>query len=459
MGEVYRARDPELLRDVAVKILPEVFTSNPVRLARFTQEARTASSLNHPNSLTGHDVGRDEGVHFMVTELVEGVTLRRLLRAEVRLSARRALDLGVQIAEGLAKAHAAGVVHRDLKPENLMVTPDGLVKILDFGLAKLHSPTSGEAPASEISDLPTWPGGQRANRSTSDGSLVGTVGYVSPEQVRGRPADHRSDQFALGATLYEMVTGRRAFRGESRGETLAAIVDGEPRPLADLSPEFPAPAAWVVERCLAKEPVERYASTCDLAQALRGLRDHLSELESGGPWSTAVARARRRFRSIQEHLRPGAGRVAAAVAACALLTMGLVRGDTTPRGRTPWPDPREAPVAAQGPGTTSRSVEEPLLEVLTFRWTQLGDARSAGTAEPTVVEGRVERRRDSVRITARFVGTPRPSEQGGSDRRDLLAAAAAMAELLGEPADEEEPGREPLELSPASGPDEGDPGA
>ncbi len=438
MGEVYRARDRELLRDVAVKFLPEAFTSNPRRLARFAQEARTASSLNHPNILTVHDVGQAEGVHFMVTELVEGSTLRRLLRTERRFSSRRALDMAIQIAEGLAKAHAAGIVHRDIKPENLMVTPEGLVKVLDFGLAKLHNPTSEDSD-SEISDLPTWPGGQgAADLSMSDGSLVGTVGYVSPEQVLGRAVDHRSDQFALGATLYEMVTGRRAFGSETRGEALAAITGEQPRPIADLSPEFPAPAAWVVERCLAKDPADRYASTCDLAHALRGLREHLSELETGGVSITTAAWAGRGLRWLRNRLSPRPARVTAAIAAFAFLTMGLGRGDTARwalnLGAAP---PRRAPVAllASGlsaPGGEGLSDDGARLEVMTFRWTRTADGGPADAPAVVVIEGRVERGLASVRITARLV------DDGSSDdepaltipRRDLLEAAAVMAELL-----------------------------
>jgi serine/threonine protein kinase len=414
MGEVYRARDLELLRDVAVKFLPEPYASNPVRLARFTREARTASSLNHPNILTVHDIGQAEGLHFMVTELVEGVTLRQLLRAEFRLSTRRALDLAAQMAEGLAKAHAGGIVHRDIKPENVMVTPDGRVKILDFGIAKLHDATTGEDRDTGVSDLPTWPGDHRPDAHLSDGSLVGTVGYVSPEQARGRPLDHRSDQFALGTTLYEMVTGRRAFGRESRTETLAAIIADEPEPIAGLIPEFPAPARWILECCLAKDPADRYASTADLAHALRNLRDHLSEVERGG---SAAAGTRWWARSLW--LPPES----------ALLDAGAT-ARAEPDGEDPLRD-------------------HPLREAMTFRWTRLdvGSAVAetredgdAGDPLPTpherenasVVDGRVERRGDWVRITARLVDAVDAKDRRGSalSTGDLLAVAAAMADLL-----------------------------
>ena len=462
MGEVYRARDLVLLRDVAVKFLPERFTSSPARLTRFTREARTASSLNHPNILTVHDIGQAEGVHFMVTEVVEGVTLRQLLRQEHRLPVDRALDLAVQIAEGLARAHAAGIVHRDIKPENLMVTPDGLVKILDFGLAKLHCPTVGEAPDSEVSDLPTWPGGQGTHVSVSDGTLVGTVGYVSPEQVRGRPVDHRSDQFAFGATLYEMLAGHRAFRRETRGETLAAITDGEPGPLATLNPELPAPVRWVVERCLAKDPAERYASTCDLAHALRGLRDHLPELERGR--SAVAATAARRLRPIRDLLGPAPRQVAAVAAVLGLLALGLAGGEPTQWARKLWPLPGGSHVAVQasglsGPGAEDAFRDDPFLEVMTFQWTRREAEAGVVSSEAVVLEGRVERRLGWIRITARVVDEARPNGQRDLDlrRRELLDVAAAMAEALGGGDNEDEPTRAPLGTALVVGPSESDP--
>jgi hypothetical protein len=462
MGEVYRARDLELLRDVAVKFLPEPFASSPVRLARFTREARTASSLNHPNILTVHDIGQAEGLHFMVTELVEGVTLRQLLRAESRLPTRRALDVAAQMAEGLAKAHAAGIVHRDLKPENVMVTPDGRVKILDFGVAKLHNPTAREDRDTALSELPTWPSDHRPDASLSDGTLVGTVGYVSPEQARGRPLDHRSDQFALGTTLYEMVTGRRAFRRESRTETLAAIIADEPEPIAGLIPEFPAPARWILECCLAKDPANRYASTSDLAHALRSLRDHVSEVERGGSAVAGTRWTARRLRSIRHRLRFEPRHVAASVVVLGLLTMGLVHGETARWARSLWSHPESTRLDAGASVRADPKIgdpfrEDPLLETMTFRWTRLDAGSSA--AEPdeggdprtrllrpqergsaSVVEGRVERRGDWVRITARLVDAEQPKDERGSAPQtgELLAVAAAMAELL---ASGEEPAR------------------
>jgi hypothetical protein len=265
MGEVYRARDTKLGRDVAIKILPAETARDPERLRRFEQEAHSASALNHPNIVTIHDIGAADSIVFIAMELVDGRTVRDLLTA-TPLPAKKVLDIAVQIADGLAKAHVAGIVHRDLKPENVMVSRDGFVKILDFGLAKLV--TSHAAG----SDLPTM-----AKPGTRPGTVMGTVGYMSPEQASGQPVDFRSDQFSLGAILYEMATGKRAFQRKTGAETLAAIIRDEPPAIASLNPRAPAPLRWIVERCLAKEPEERYVSTKDLARDLSSVRDHLSE--------------------------------------------------------------------------------------------------------------------------------------------------------------------------------------
>src|SRR5512136_288067 len=214
MGEVYRARDARLDRDVAVKVLPSHLDEDAAALARFEREVKAIAALSHPNILGIFDVGSEGGVAYAVTELLEGETLRTQLM-DGALPVRKAVDYAVQMAQGLAAAHDKGIVHRDLKPENLFVTTDGRIKILDFGLAKLTRPESGPG---EMSSLPTTPAG------TGAGVVLGTVGYMAPEQVRGRPADARSDLFALGAILYEMLSGERAFTGATAGESLAAVL-------------------------------------------------------------------------------------------------------------------------------------------------------------------------------------------------------------------------------------------
>ena len=269
MGEVYRARDPRLGRDVAVKTLLAGWAASPEKRARFEQEARAASALNHPNIVTVLDIGEDQGVAWIAMELVEGRTLRELL-AGGQLPTRKSLEIAVQVADALAKAHAAGIQHRDLKPDNVMVSKDGYVKILDFGLAKLAEPDGDQS--SEQATL--------ARPLTGAGVVLGTVGYMSPEQAAGQATDFRSDQFALGAMLFEMATGARPFQRATAAETLAAIIREDPEPIARLNPRAPAPLRWITERCLAKDPDDRFASTRDLARDLASLRDHLSETTS-----------------------------------------------------------------------------------------------------------------------------------------------------------------------------------
>ena len=304
MGEVYRATDIRLGRDVAIKVLPAATAADPGRRQRFEQEARAASALNHPNILTVYDIGEADGTTYIAMELVEGKTLRELLASSEPIPTKKLLDVAVQAAEGLAKAHAAGIVHRDLKPENLMVSKDGYVKILDFGLAKLTETASQDASA-----LPTVMG------ATEPGTVMGTTGYMSPEQASGQPVDFRSDQFTLGAILYEMATGRRAFQRKTGAETLVAIMREEPESLSQLAPKAPAPIRWIVERLLAKDPEERYASTKDLARDLASVRDHLSETSASGALEPAE-RARPRRRGW---LLPAAAALAAGLAAGFLL--------------------------------------------------------------------------------------------------------------------------------------------
>jgi Kae1-associated kinase Bud32 len=278
MGEVYRARDTKLGREVALKVLPEEFARDPHRLKRFEQEARSASALNHPNIITVYDIDEHDSTPFIAMEYVEGQTLREILRGGP-LPTRRLVHLATQMAEGLAKAHSAGIVHRDLKPENVMVTADGFVKILDFGLAKL----THEA-VTEGSDVTTM-----TRELTREGAIVGTLGYMSPEQASGRPVDHRSDQFSFGAILYELATGTIAFKRETAAQTLAAVIEGAPRPIAKVNPKVPARLRGIVERCLSKEPSERYESTRDLAKELERLRGSLQEAPAILTRRTALA--------------------------------------------------------------------------------------------------------------------------------------------------------------------------
>jgi serine/threonine-protein kinase len=368
MGEVYRARDPRLRREVAIKLLPARFARDPKRLARFENEILAAAALQHPNIITVHEVGQtEEGYPFIVMELIRGRTLRQILTGRPLLTPR-ALELAVQATEGLARAHAAGIVHRDIKPENIMVSDDGFVKILDFGLAKL-----GEAPSELDDTADVDPEAGRLRRegwasdheSTAVGAILGTACYMSPEQARGLPVDFRSDQFSCGATLYEMATGFRAFSRPTTNQTLAAIIESEPEPIAALNPDAPAPFRWVVERCLAKDPGERYASTLDLARDLRTVRDKLSEVTTA-----VVYPPRPRFTPMR-----------AAIAAAGLGALLMAGAATLPQVREPLlrlvgrpvvPGVRHIAVLPfQGAGDTDAAFVEGLMDNLTDRLSQL----------------------------------------------------------------------------------------
>ena len=429
MGEVYRARDLDLGRDVAVKFLPEPFAAIPDRLGRFAQEARAASSLNHPNIVTIHEVGETAGLPFTVMELVDGATLRQLVRTEFPLPARKVLDVACQLADGLARAHAAGIVHRDLKPENVMLTRDGFVKILDFGLAKLRGDGGArDQPAGEdISQIPTWPDAAGIPQHRRRASSWARSGTCPPSRRAGGPVDHRADQFALGAMLYEMVAGRPPFQRESPVQTLAAIIEDDAESLAVRAPAFPAPARWIVERCLAKEPSERYASTLDLARELRGVREHLSEVGSSAAAvaTTAPMSARWRLR-----LRPRHGLLAAGALGLGLIALVVAR-DPVRRWAERWtPLPAEKrvailPIDLASPDPEDRFRSDGLAETLTTRLAQLepyhaglsvvpaSDVRQAGvtTADAArrtfgatlVVTTRLARLGDRLRLDARLV--------------------------------------------------------
>ena len=261
MGEVYRARDEKLGREVALKLLPAELSSNPEALRRFEQEARAASALNHPNIVTIYEINESERFAWIAMELVDGEDLRTILGREP-MSLKTALRIATKVADGLAAAHDRGIVHRDLKPDNVMVTTDGFVKILDFGLAKQL-----RALGSEETTVP----------HTSPGTIFGTVGYMSPEQATGREMDSRSDQFSFGVMLYEMITRVRPFERETRTETLAAILRDDPPPLSAVNETISRDLERIVTRCLAKNPRERYASTRDLARDLREVRDSFTQ--------------------------------------------------------------------------------------------------------------------------------------------------------------------------------------
>jgi len=268
MGEVYRARDTRLGREVALKILPELFSRDADRLRRFEQEARAVAALNHPNILAIHDIGEQDGAPYLVSELLEGASLRAELENGA-LPPRKAADYAAQIAQGLAAAHEKNFIHRDLKPENVFILKDGRVKILDFGLAKLAATLAGgnsEAGMMTLTSLPT-----------EAGVVLGTAGYMSPEQVRGSAVDSRTDIFAFGAVLYEMLSGQRAFRRDTAAETMTAILKEDPPELHELSPAVPPGLERIVRRCLEKKPEQRFQSAKDLAFALEALSGSASK--------------------------------------------------------------------------------------------------------------------------------------------------------------------------------------
>jgi Tol biopolymer transport system component len=338
MGEVYRARDRRLGRDVALKILPPDFASDTERLRRFEQEARAAGALNHPNLVMVFDTGVEAGAPYVVFELLDGPTLRQAL-APGRLPPRKALDYGVQIARGLAAAHDRSIVHRDLKPENVVLTRDGRAKIIDFGLAKLRPALD---PADQFDSFAST-----ATDMTERGTVLGTAGYMSPEQVQGRPADQRSDIFSLGAILYEMFSGRRAFAAETSVETMTAVLRHDVPDLAAESGASPA-VARIVRRCLEKRPEDRFQSARDVAFALEAVSDVASATDAPRP----PAAARRR-------LSPRA--LAAAVAVLGLLVLAFTIG-------------RRA----------SRAAPAPEFHQLTFRHGTVSGARMAADGRSVV---------------------------------------------------------------------------
>ena len=288
MGRVYKARDTRLGRLVAIKLLPEARRADADRRARFIQEAKAASALNHPNIITIHEIGEQDGQTFIVMELVDGRPLNELIpRKGMRLT--EALRIAAQVADALTSAHAAGIVHRDLKPANIMVDAHGRVKVLDFGLAKLFVPAASAAAAADelastvAMDQPV----------TEEGVILGSVPYMSPEQAEGKPVDARSDIFSFGAVLYEMITGQRAFRGESRVSTLAAVVEKDPQPPSESSSTTPPELDRLIARCLRKDVNRRSQNMADVKLALEELRDESESGKLPRPAAAPVAGARR----------------------------------------------------------------------------------------------------------------------------------------------------------------------
>ncbi|MDQ5871397.1 MAG: protein kinase [Acidobacteriota bacterium] len=426
MGEVYRARDTRLERTVAIKVLPSRLAADADALARFEREARAVAALSHPNILSIHDFGTHQGLVYAVTELLEGKTLRERLEAGP-LPARKAIEYAVQAAHGLAAAHEKGIVHRDLKPENVFVTNDGRVKILDFGLARLTAPELSGGPSTEA---------RTATVGTEPGVVMGTVGYMSPEQVRGQVADHRSDIFSFGAVLYEMLTGQRAFHGGSAADTMSAVLNREP----ELSRTLPgiAPALeHIVRRCLEKNVGERFQSAHDLAFALGSLSS------SGGSYAAPLVSGRRRRLALWT----------AAVLGIALAAFGLL---SYAKDRKPIESLAVLPFANASADPETEYLSDGITESLINRLSQLPNVRVISRAsvfrykgkdqDPraialelgvrAIVTGRVTQRGDRLSIASELVDTRDNRQLWGEryDRKfaDVLTVQEEIAKQISE---------------------------
>ncbi len=431
MGEVYRGRDPRIGREVAIKVLPESFSKDPERLHRFEREARSTGVLNHPNVVVVYDVGSHDGSPYIVSELLEGETLRALLAGSEALPLAMVVDYACQIARGLAAAHEKGIVHRDLKPENLFVTRDERVKILDFGLAKLTQP---ETPASDIADTPT------VSAVTEAGVTLGTLGYMSPEQVRGLPADARSDIFSFGAVFYEMLTGKRAFRGSSPAETMSMILKEQPSPIGEANPDAPPGLDRVVRRCLEKNPANRFHSANDVAFAL-----------TDASTETAAPTAFRRPAFPRRSILP-------VIAAAAVLVIGFLLWQRLPRSGPAQPQ-RFSSLAVLPLVNFSRDPEQEyfsdgMTEALISRLAQVGSVRVIsrtsvmqykGTKKPLrqiakelgvdgIIEGSVMRAGDRVRVTAQLISAKNDEHLWAHDYerdlRDVLSLQSEVAQAV-----------------------------
>jgi eukaryotic-like serine/threonine-protein kinase len=376
MGEVYRAHDDRLGRDVAIKVLPASFSSDPDRLRRFAQEARAAAALNHPNILAIYDIGEWQGAPYIVSELLIGETLRALLKNGA-LPSRKVVDYSLQVTRGLAAAHDKGIVHRDLKPENLFITEDGRAKILDFGLAKLTQPeqTDSSADAATVQVV------------TDAGLVMGTAGYMSPEQVRGKIADQRSDLFSFGAILFEMVSGKRAFHGDSPADTMSAILKEEPPELSEAAHNVPPALERIVRHCLEKNSAQRFQSAADIAFSLEALTEISTTSRTGAQAIPAPERAKRRW-------------WLPAIAALAAVALGIGLY-VTARRATP--------------------AENPSFHRLTFRRGTIPAARFSPDGQ-TIVYGAALEGRPVELFTTRFDSTD--SRPLGLEKSDLLGISS-----------------------------------
>ena len=428
MGEVYRGRDPRIGREVAIKVLPQSFSKDADRLRRFEREARSAGMLNHPNVVVVYDVGEEEGSPYIVSELLEGESLRERLATGL-LSSAVALEYVGQIARGLAAAHEKGIVHRDLKPENIFVTRDDRVKLLDFGLAKL---THAEAPQADATEAPTVSG-------TEAGVTLGTIGYMSPEQVRGLTADARSDIFSFGAVIYEMLGGRRAFRSASPVETMNAILKDDPVPFATLGRSVAPALERVIRKCLAKDPASRFQSAADLSFALTE-----ASVDSELPRSP---------------LRRGMRRIFPIAAAGAAIAIGLVLWSRRPAPAGAGGTPRFSSLAVLPLQNVSGNREEEyfsdgMTEALISDLAQVSALRVISrtsvmqykdTKKPlpqiarelgvdAVIEGSVMRAGDRVRITAQLIDAKADRHLWAHDYerdvRDVLSLQSEVARAV-----------------------------
>jgi serine/threonine protein kinase/tetratricopeptide (TPR) repeat protein len=425
MGEVYRARDSRLGREVAVKVLPEHLADDSQALSRFESESKAVAALSHPNILVLFDVGEHEGIRYAVTELLAGETLRdRLSRSPI--SWRKTVELGVALAEGLAAAHSKEIIHRDIKPANIFLTADGQVKILDFGLARWQEPKSIQDETVTLDE-------------TQAGAVLGTVGYMSPEQVRGEKAGAPSDIFSLGCVLYEVVTGRRAFPGKSAGDTMAAILKEDPPAIADSGRQAPSELERVIDRCLAKNPAQRFHSAHDLAFALRSLLSSTGEQKPAAPAHGVRRRLILSFAALLVILVAAAGlfywrsRTSPSIDSLAVLPFANMGGS---------PD-----TDYLSDGITESLIDSlsqlPNLKVMSrsavFRYKgKEADARTAGRelGVRAVLTGRITQRGDNLSVSTELINVDDNSHLWGEQyNRKLVDALAVQNEIAAQIAD------------------------